>query len=131
MASGGTQTFRNPYYDPAVKPEHFDGYYTLGKFAVSEPGSKAGEAILAHDGLNASAPRGLWQYLVGQRRVRKAPSVGYDTPDAVTSGIGLCSTKPSISSAPSTSTSSSWWARRRCTSPTTTTARPMPRWPSW
>ncbi|KPF57250.1 hypothetical protein D621_08610 [beta proteobacterium AAP51] len=89
MASGGTQTFRNPYYDPAVKPENFDGYYTLGKFAVSEPGSKAGEAILAHDGLNASAPRGLWQYLVGQRRVRKAPSVGYDTPDAVTSGIGL------------------------------------------
>jgi hypothetical protein len=26
---------------------------------------------------------------VGQRRVRKAPSVGYDTPDSVTSGIGL------------------------------------------
>lgn len=89
MASGGTQTFRRVYYDPDVAPDKFDGYYALGKFAVSEPGSKSGEAILAHDGLNASAPRGLWQYLVGQRRVRKAPSVGYDTPDAVTSGIGL------------------------------------------
>ncbi|MCX2863353.1 DUF1329 domain-containing protein [Paucibacter sp. PLA-PC-4] len=89
MASGGTQTFRRVYYDPDVAPDKFDGYYALGKFAASEPGSKAGEAILAHDGLNASAPRGLWQYLVGQRRVRKAPSVGYDTPDAVTSGIGL------------------------------------------
>jgi hypothetical protein len=31
----------------------------------------------------------LWQYLVGQRRVRKGPSVAYDTPDAVTSGLGL------------------------------------------
>ncbi|MDR6212395.1 hypothetical protein QE399_000084 [Paracidovorax wautersii] len=89
MASGGSQTFRRPYYDPDLSPEKFDGYYSLGKFAATEPGSKAGEAILAHDGLNASSPRGLWQYLVGQRRVRKSPSVGYDTPDAVTSGIGL------------------------------------------
>jgi Protein of unknown function (DUF1329) len=89
MASGGTQTFRRVYYDPDMTADKFDGYYALGKFSASEPGSKAGEAILAHDGLNASAPRGLWQYLVGQRRVRKAPSVGYDTPDAVTSGIGL------------------------------------------
>jgi hypothetical protein len=89
MASGGVQTWWRPYYDPNLTPEKFDGYYMLGKFATTEPGSKAGEAILAHDGLNAKAPRGLWQYLVGQRRVRKAPSVGYDTPDAVTSGIGL------------------------------------------
>lgn len=89
MASGGTQTFHRVWGQPDITTSKFDGYYSLGKFTVSEPGSKAGEAILAHDGINASAPRGLWQYLVGQRRVRKAPSVGYDTPDAVTSGIGL------------------------------------------
>jgi hypothetical protein len=89
MASGGTQTFRRPYYDADAAMDKFDGYYQLGKFVVSEPGSKAGEAILAHDGLTATQPRGLWQYLVGQRRVRKAPSVAYDTPDSVTSGIGL------------------------------------------
>lgn len=89
MASGGNQTFRRQYYDPDVTPDKFDGYYALGKFAATEPGSKAGEAILAHDGMTSATPRGLWQYLVGQRRVRKAPSVGYDTPDAVTSGIGL------------------------------------------
>jgi hypothetical protein len=89
MASGGTQSLRRQYHDPEGSLEKFDGYYALGKFAVSEPGSKAGEAILAHDNLNASNPRGLWQYLVGQRRVRKAPSVAYDTPDSVTSGIGL------------------------------------------
>jgi hypothetical protein len=89
MASGGTQSFRKQYYDPEGSIEKFDGYYGLGKFVVSEPGSKAGEAILAHDSMNATNPRGLWQYLVGQRRVRKAPSVAYDTPDSVTSGIGL------------------------------------------
>ena len=89
MASGGTQTFRRPYYDADAAIDKFDGYYQLGKFVVSEPGSKAGEAILAHDGLTSTQPRGLWQYLVGQRRVRKAPSVAYDTPDSVTSGIGL------------------------------------------
>lgn len=89
MASGGVQSLNKLYYDPAGSLEKFDGIYSLGKFAVTEPGSKAGEAILAHDNINASKPRGLWQYLVGQRRVRKAPSVAYDTPDSVTSGIGL------------------------------------------
>lgn len=89
MASGGVQTFRRVFHDPDLTADKFDGYYALGKFAATEPGSKAGEAILAHDGIDATHPRGLWQYLVGQRRVRKAPSVGYDTPDAVTSGIGL------------------------------------------
>jgi len=89
MPSGGVQTWRRPYYDPNLAADKFDGYYSLGKFLATEPGSKAGEAILAHDGLSAATPRGLWQYLVGQRRVRKSPSVGYDTPDPVTSGIGL------------------------------------------
>ncbi|MFK9780897.1 DUF1329 domain-containing protein, partial [Escherichia coli] len=32
--------------------------------------------------------RQAWQYLTGQRRVRKAPSIAYDTPDFVTSGVG-------------------------------------------
>lgn len=89
MASGGVQTISQPYYDPNGSLETFDGYYQYGKLIVDAPGSKAGEAILAVDGLSEATPRGLWQYLVGQRRVRKAPSVAYDTPDSVTSGIGL------------------------------------------
>jgi hypothetical protein len=89
MASGGVQTVRQAYYDTDGSLEKSDGYYQFGKFVVNAPGSKAGEAILAHDGINETVPRGLWQYLVGQRRVRKAPSVAYDTPDSVTSGIGL------------------------------------------
>jgi len=89
MASGGVQTFRNQYYDQDGSLDKIDGYRTLLKFVGTEPGSKAGEAILVHENLNSSKQRAVWQYLVGQRRVRKAPSVGYDTPDSVTSGIGL------------------------------------------
>ena len=89
LASGGIQTIRQSFYDKDGSLEKFDGYYQLGKFVANAPGSKAGEAILALDGVSDAAPRGLWQYLVGQRRVRKAPSVAYDTPDSVTSGIGL------------------------------------------
>lgn len=89
LASGGTETIRQSFYDKDGTVEKFDGYYQFGKFVANAPGSKAGEAILALDGTSEAAPRGLWQYLVGQRRVRKAPSVAYDTPDSVTSGIGL------------------------------------------
>ncbi len=42
-----------------------------------------------HFSSDRNTPRSIWQYLVGQRRVRKAPSVSYDTPDFVTSGVGL------------------------------------------
>ncbi len=89
LASGGVQSLRQQYYDPDGSPEKFDGYYLLGKFVVTEPGSKAGEAILGHNGINSSKRDGSWQYLVGQRRVRKAPSVAYDTANSVTSGVGL------------------------------------------
>jgi len=89
MVSGGMETLSQPFYAKDSSVEKFDGYYQLGKFVANAPGSKAGEAILALDGVSDAAPRGLWQYLVGQRRVRKAPSVAYDTPDSVTSGIGL------------------------------------------
>ncbi|MEO8805890.1 MAG: DUF1329 domain-containing protein [Burkholderiaceae bacterium] len=90
MASAGNQTWRFPYYDADGSLDKFEGYYTLGKFLATGPGYKAGEAILAHETVDPNKhARNLWQYLVGQRRVRKAPSIAYDTPDAVTSGIGL------------------------------------------
>jgi hypothetical protein len=49
-----------------------------------------GEAIVLHEPVRTAVhPRGIWSYLVGQRRIRRAPSVAYDTPDYVTSGIGF------------------------------------------
>jgi hypothetical protein len=49
------------------------------------PAFKAGETILGIDDW-AQGGRQVWQYLTGQRRVRRAPSIAYDTPDFVNSG---------------------------------------------
>lgn len=89
MATEAEQTFMRPYYFKDGSLEKFEGIYQMGRLITRAPASKAGEGILAHDGINEAYPRALWQYLVGQRRVRRAPSVSYDTPDSVTSGIGL------------------------------------------
>ena len=89
LANEALQTIQRPYYFKDATLEKMDGMYQYGRLITQAPASKAGEGILAQDGLNASSPRALWQYLVGQRRVRRAPSVAYDTPDSVTSGIGF------------------------------------------
>lgn len=89
LASAGPERILRPYYDPKGSLEGFKGYYSYAKFYATDPGSRAGESIMEHAAINNQTARGLWQYLVGQRRVRKGPSVAYDTPDAVTSGLGL------------------------------------------
>lgn len=89
LASEGEEMIQYPYYLPDGSAEKFSGYYQLGRFLISGPPSKTGQAILVHEPMNPGTSRDIWQYLVGQRRVRKAPSVAYDTPDDVTSGIGL------------------------------------------
>lgn len=89
LSSAGRLSWKWPYYDQNGSPESFKGYYNYGLNVKSEPVSVVGETILVHENLNESSPRNIWQYLVGQRRVRKAPSVAYDTPDTVTSGTGL------------------------------------------
>ncbi|MDH4570963.1 DUF1329 domain-containing protein [Pseudomonas sp. BN414] len=46
-----------------------------------EPVRKKGEIIVGHEYINAvTQPRQAWQYTPGQRRVRRAPTVGYDSP---------------------------------------------------
>ncbi|HKY21376.1 MAG TPA: DUF1329 domain-containing protein [Vicinamibacterales bacterium] len=49
------------------------------------PPYKKGEQLLIIDSLQKE--RRAWQYLAGQRRVRVAPTVGYDTPNFIMSGI--------------------------------------------
>lgn len=46
-----------------------------------EPVRKKGEIVVGHEYINpVSQPRQAWQYSPGQRRVRRAPTVGYDSP---------------------------------------------------
>ena len=89
LATEAIQSFSHPYYYQDGSPETYQGIYQYGQLMNSAPAYKAGEAILVHEISDESKPRGIWQYLVGQRRVRRAPSVAYDTPDFVTSGIGF------------------------------------------
>ena len=89
LASEGRENLYWPYYNKDGSVESFGGYYQKGTFVAQNPPYKTGEAILANEPTNyTKQPRQIYQYLVGQRRVRKAPSVAYDTPDFVTSGIG-------------------------------------------
>ncbi|SMC92548.1 Protein of unknown function [Desulfocicer vacuolatum DSM 3385] len=54
---------------------YFSNLYTI-------PSRRKGERIVLKDALNASeTPRQAWQYIPGQRRVRRAPTIGFDTPD--------------------------------------------------
>ena len=89
LASEGQQNKLAPYYAKNGSAEGYKGVYVYGRYVQSAPSSKAGEAILVHENSSSANPRGIWQYLVGQRRVRRAPAVAYDTPDSVTSGVGF------------------------------------------
>lgn len=75
-----------PYYYKDGSAEKWSGKYSLQRFNTTAPSFKVGESLVIHDSIDAAQPRQAWQYLVGQRRVRRAPTVGYDTPDFVASG---------------------------------------------
>jgi len=82
----GEMSFPNNFRDcnPDDKDLEFWQLYLL----TTSPAFKAGEVILNRDPLDqVNKGRQTWQYLVGQRRVRRAPSIAYDTPNSVTSGV--------------------------------------------
>lgn len=85
VPSKGYNKVQWPYYDPK-KPwtPNFTGAYSMLRNWQTDPPFKSGECLLVHDTLDSG--RSAWQYFPGQRRVRKAPTVGYDTPNDVNSG---------------------------------------------
>jgi len=94
VASDGTRSlatqninfYQYPYYYSDSSAKEWDGRFMLQRFDTLAPAFKVGESLVIHDSINAAKPRAAWQYLVGQRRVRRAPTVGFDTPDFVASG---------------------------------------------
>lgn len=71
-------------FDPASTPMR---YYLQ---FVNGPAFRAGEGLLGHFPVDyAKESTQAWTYLAGQRRVRRAPSVGFDTPDFVASGASF------------------------------------------
>jgi hypothetical protein len=60
---------------------------TLVKLYYVGPARRAGEALLVKDYVNPlKQGRKAWQYLPGQRRVKLAPDIAYDTPNPGTNG---------------------------------------------
>ena len=86
MATRNEIWFQYPYYYKDGSAAKWMGEYLLERFNTTAPPFKAGESLVFRDSINPKEPRQAWQYLVGQRRVRRAPTVGYDTPDFVASG---------------------------------------------
>jgi hypothetical protein len=77
-----------PYYFPDGQT-NFEGFYLEFTTKLLAPADVAGGATLAMQPINPTlqAPRSF-QYLVGQRRVREAPQLQYDTPNYFTGGVG-------------------------------------------
>lgn len=78
--------FQYPYYFQDGSVDKFDGNYYQGKIITELPASKNGEGLMIYYNVTQDN-RASWQYLVGQRRVRRLPNVAYDTPNFVTSGV--------------------------------------------
>jgi hypothetical protein len=86
LASGGMNEITVPYYVKGGSPDSVkDGSYFKNMQSVTAPSVRAGELLLYYDQFDNTRP--AWQYLVGQRRVRRAPTICCDTPNFVTSGV--------------------------------------------
>jgi Protein of unknown function (DUF1329) len=69
------------------KKEPFKGTDVYFRIKVNyvAPARRAGEGLLLQDAVNPlEQPRRAWQYLPGQRRVKAAPDIAYDTPNPAT-----------------------------------------------
>ncbi|MCD6270075.1 MAG: DUF1329 domain-containing protein, partial [Deltaproteobacteria bacterium] len=79
---------RFQYSLPGMTEEKMDNIILFVKQSVLGPPRIAGTIILVHDTLNLSAEtRKSWVYNPGQRRVRRAPQLAFDTPDTGSEGI--------------------------------------------
>jgi hypothetical protein len=74
-----------PEKHDAAKPT--DGYWRV-KLLYQGPARRAGEGLMGLDSINPLAqPRRAYQYLPGQRRVKLAPDINYDTPNPGSAGV--------------------------------------------
>ena len=94
LATAGTLTNEFPLYDakrPDAAAKENDAFWKI-KVHYTGPARRAGEALMVIDSVNPIAqPRRAWQYLPGQRRVKLAPDLSYDTPNAGTAGTSTYS----------------------------------------
>jgi Protein of unknown function (DUF1329) len=78
---------RYPYWEINDK----SGIFFYHKKYYYGPARLAGQVLLLQDPLDQyEKGRRVWQYLVGQRRVKLTPEIAFDTPDPGTEGVSTC-----------------------------------------
>ncbi|MGI9133488.1 MAG: DUF1329 domain-containing protein [Rhodoferax sp.] len=82
IASGGSYLKENSFYFPSNAGLPVEQLFqSKARKLNDEPPRSAGTGTLVIDGLNPlTNPRRAWSYFPGQRRVRAAPDVAFDTP---------------------------------------------------
>lgn len=88
--SGWAHSAQYPLFDPALnRPMAGDEVYEMHRGDYYAPARKFGEKMLLRDSIDMqNVGRKAWTYLPGQRRVKLAPDIGYDTPTLTGAGIG-------------------------------------------
>lgn len=84
------EEIRFQYSRPEITLDKLNATNTLFYFkqVVTQPARLAGTALLVKETMDQEAlPRQAWTYNTGQRRVRKAPNVAFDTPGSVSDGL--------------------------------------------
>jgi len=77
-----------PYYFQGATPESFGPYYFKTLHLAVAPAARAGEAYLNWQPINIRRnPFAAWRLLPREHRVRKAPGISYDVPDADAAGF--------------------------------------------
>jgi hypothetical protein len=77
-----------PYNFPGMTPDRLDNVIIYFLQIVTAPPRLAGTITLVHETMDQVAePRRAWQYNPGQRRLRRAPNVGYDNPGTAADGL--------------------------------------------
>ena len=82
------EDYRIQYSTPGIKPEDLKNVSIYFLQVVTAPPRLAGTITLVHETMDQiKEPRRAWQYNPGQRRLRRAPNVGYDNPGTASDGL--------------------------------------------
>ena len=85
LSTQGTWTVELPFYDDSNPA--YPTMLTRAKANYTGPARRAGESVMTNDFVDDAKGRRAYQYLPGQRRVRLAPDLSYDTPNSSTGGM--------------------------------------------
>lgn len=87
---GGVVWETYPYYNASQDANSYNGNVMQLFVQYDTPVRRKGEVIMFRDAVNAAeTPRQAWQYIPGQRRVRRAPTIAFDTPNAQFAGQSI------------------------------------------